>query len=130
MADLLLGIDAGTSGIKVCAFRRDGSLVTKTHRAIQVMTPRPLWAEIDLQTYWDLVVSAVREVTDRVGPVSSVGLATTCPTTIVLDADDLPIRPGIVYLDGRAEGILREYAGADPHGYAKRTGNNPSTSAA
>lgn len=130
MTEVLLGIDAGTSAIKVCAFRRDGSLVAKAHRVVPVMTPRPLWAEIDLDGYWGLVTGAVREVTDQMGPVASVGLATTSPTTIVLDADDRPVRPAIVYLDGRAEGVVRDFAGGDPNSYARLTGNNPSTSAA
>ncbi len=124
----LLGVDAGTSAIKVCAITRDGRVVAKAQRAVPVVTAMPLWAEIDLERYWGLVCEALREVTERVGNVAGIGLSTTCPTTIVLDADDRPLRGGIVYLDGRADALLREVAGPDATSYQARTGNRASSS--
>lgn len=126
--EVLLGIDAGTSALKVCAFARDGRVLAKAQRMVPVVTPYPLWAEIDLERYWSLTVEALREISDRVGSVVAIGMATTCPTTIVLDAQDKPLRPGIVYLDGRADGILQERARADPESYQANTGNRASPS--
>jgi xylulokinase len=128
--DVLLGIDAGTSAVKVCAVAPDGRIVAKAQRAVPVVTPLPLWAEIDLERYWSLLCEAMREVTARCGPVRGIGLATTCPTTIVLDAEDRPLRPGIVYLDGRADALLQEKVGGNPVDYCSRTGNRASTSTA
>jgi xylulokinase len=125
---VLLGIDAGTSAIKVCAMTREGRIVAKAQRAVPVVTPLPLWAEIDLERYWSLVCEALREVAARSGPVTGIGLATTCPTTIILDADDRPLRPGIVYLDGRADALLHEMVGPDATVYRARTGNRASSS--
>ncbi|MFD0466593.1 FGGY family carbohydrate kinase [Microvirga aerilata] len=85
MTEAFLGVDAGTSGIKVCAFTREGRLVAKAHRAVPVVTPYPLWAEIDLDRYWAATADAIREVAARVPTIISIGLATTCPTTILLD---------------------------------------------
>lgn len=128
MTDVLLGIDAGTSSIKVCAFDGAGKLLAKAQRSVPVITPLPLWAEIDLERYWELVAEAIQEVTGRVGPAAAIGLSTTCPTTVVLGADDRPLRPGIVYLDGRADELVREITGADAADYQQRTGNRASTS--
>ena len=125
---VLLGIDAGTSAVKVCAIARDGRIVAKAQRAVPVVTALPLWAEIDLERYWVLVCEALREVTARAGPVSGVGLSTTCPTTIVLDRDNRPLRGGIVYLDGRADAVLRDVIGPDATAYCTRTGNRASSS--
>lgn len=125
---VLLGVDAGTSAIKVCAIARDGRVVAKAQRPVPVVTAMPLWAEIDLERYWTLVCEALREVAQRAGPVAGVGLSTTCPTTIVLDADDRPLRGGIVYLDGRADALLREVIGPDATAYQTRTGNRASSS--
>ena len=88
---VLLGIDAGTSAVKVCAIAPDGRIVAKAQRPVPVVTALPLWAEIDLERYWVLVCEALREVTARAGPVAGIGLSTTCPTTIVLDRDDRPL---------------------------------------
>jgi xylulokinase len=129
MADpVLLGVDAGTSAVKVCAIARDGRILAKAQRPVTVVTAFPLWAEIDLERYWVLVCEALREVTGRVGPVAAVGLSTTCPTTIVLDREDRPLRGGIVYLDGRADSLLREVLGPDATAYCSRTGNRASSS--
>lgn len=128
MTEVLLGIDAGTSAIKVCAFDRSGRLLAKGQRSVPVVTPLPLWAEIDLERYWELVVEALRDVTARVGRVAAVGLSTTCPTTVVLDERGRPLRPGMVYLDGRADELVREVAGTDAAAYQARTGNRASPS--
>jgi xylulokinase len=126
--EVLLGIDAGTSALKVCAFTRDGRVVAKAQRMVPVVTPYPLWAEIDLERYWAITVEALGEIAGKVGPIAGIGMATTCPTTIVLDAQDRPLRPGMVYLDGRADAILRERIGDDPTAYQARTGNRASPS--
>lgn len=125
---VLLGIDAGTSSVKICAIAPDGRMVAKAQRPVPVVTALALWAEIDLERYWALVCAALREVTARAGPVAGIGLSTTCPTTIVLDGDDRPLRPGIVYLDGRADTLLREVVGPDATAYLPQTGNRASSS--
>jgi xylulokinase len=128
MTDVLLGIDAGTSSVKVCAFDGAGKLLAKAQRSVPVVTPFPLWVEIDLERYWELVTEAIQEVTARVGPAAAIGLSTTCPTTVVLDRAGNPLRPGIVYLDGRADELVREITGPDAAAYQGRTGNRASTS--
>lgn len=128
MTDILVGVDAGTSAIKVCAFDRQGKLRAKAQRSVPVVTPLPLWAEVDLERYWELVAEALAEVTARVGTVVAVGFSTTCPTTVVLDADGRPLRPGIVYLDGRTDEMVREITGDDAAAYQARTGNRASPS--
>lgn len=128
MPEILLGIDAGTSSVKVCAFDPNGRLLAKAQRSVPVITPYPLWVEIDLERYWELIAEAIKEVSARVGPVTAIGLSTTCPTTVVLDADDKPLRPGIVYLDGRTDELVHEITGRDATAYQASTGNRASPS--
>ena len=128
MTEVLLGIDAGTSSIKVCAFSPDGRLLAKARRAVPVITPYPLWAEIDVAQYWELTAEAIREVTARGGSIRGIGISSTCPTTIVLDEQLRPLRSGIVYLDGRSDELVRETTGADALDYQHKTGNRASPS--
>jgi xylulokinase len=128
MPEVLLGIDAGTSAVKVCAFDPNGKLLAKAQRSVPVITPYPLWVEIDLERYWELIAEAIKEVSARVGPVTAIGLSTTCPTTVVLDADNKPLRPGIVYLDGRTDELVHEITGQDATAYQAFTGNRASSS--
>ncbi len=128
MSEVFLGVDAGTSAIKVCAFSRDGRMIAKAHRPVPVVTAYALWAEIDLDRYWAATTEAIREVAGRVPSIVSVGLATTCPTTILLDEAGRPVRPGILYLDGRAQDELQDTVGSDAAGYTREIGNRASTS--
>ena len=128
MPEVLLGIDAGTSAIKVCAFDAQGALIKKVQRFVPVITPYPLWVEIDLERYWELLVEALQEVTAQCGPVQAVGLSTTCPTTILLDQAHVPLRHAMVYLDGRADGLVRAVTGDDPVQFQGHTGNRASPS--
>jgi len=128
MTKALLGIDAGTSSIKVCAFSLDGKLLAKARRAIPVITPYPLWAEVDVEQYWQLTAEAIAEVTANCSNIEGVGLSTTCPTTIFLDDAYRPVRPGIVYLDGRSDELVKEITGSNSVQYEQLSGNRASPS--
>ncbi|PWG61500.1 xylulokinase [Spiribacter halobius] len=110
MTEVLLGIDAGTSAVKVCAFTAEGRLHAKAQRSVPLVTSHPRWAEIDLERYWELVVEALSEVAERVGAVAGIGMSTTCPTTVLLDESLEPVRLGITYLDNRASVMMRGLA--------------------
>jgi xylulokinase len=128
MTKVFLGIDAGTSAIKVCAFDAQGTLLKKVQRFVPVITPYPLWVEIDLERYWELLVEALQEITAQVGAVAGLGLSTTCPTTILLDDACKPLRHAMVYMDGRADGMVRSVVGQDTVSFQSRSGNRASTS--
>ncbi|WP_043540287.1 xylulokinase [Salinarimonas rosea] len=132
MPEVLLGIDAGTSAVKVCAFDRAGRMLDKAQRPVTLITVRPRWAELDLEAYWDSLADAIGEIVARLGSPVSLGLATTCPTTVLLDEDLRPVRCGITYLDNRAGGLVERFEqvfrGADA--FFAKTGNRLSPSTA
>lgn len=130
MDRILLGVDAGTGVLKVCAFSLAGEVLAKAQRTVQLITPEPSWAEIDAEHYWQLVASAVREVTANCGGVAGIGVAATCPTTVFLDEKYRPLRPGILYLDRRSNEPVRAFAGRNGGGRElfRRLGNHPFSS--
>ena len=128
MSEIFLGIDAGTSAIKLCAFDIHGTLLKKVQRFVPVITPYPLWVEIDLVRYWELLTEALQEIIAQTGPFNAVGLSTTCPTTVLLDADRKPVRHAMVYLDGRADAVVRAVVGDDSVAFNTKSGNRASTS--
>ncbi|WP_319558999.1 FGGY family carbohydrate kinase [Marispirochaeta sp.] len=128
---VLLGIDAGTSGVKVCAFTPDGKMVQKEQANISVISRQPGFAELDVTLYWELVQQTVRSITSNPEiSVIGIGLSTTCPTTITMDDDFNPIGNGIVYLDNRAADEARNYElnFESPEAYATLVGNRCSVS--
>jgi xylulokinase len=119
----LLGIDAGTSTLKVAAFSRQGKVLGTASRPVQVINSRPGWAEIDAETYWNNMVEAIREVVIKVDDVVSIGIAATSPTTIALDADFNALSFGILYLDHRSDGLITEKIHSPDIEYFTRVGN-------
>jgi xylulokinase len=73
-------------------------------------------------------VEALQEITAQVGAVAGLGLSTTCPTTILLDDACKPLRHAMVYMDGRADGMVRSVVGQDTVSFQSRSGNRASTS--
>ncbi len=130
----LVGIDAGTSGVKICVFSRDGMLIARASRPVPLLTPHPRWAELDLERYWAAVAEALAEVLQASGPVAGIGLATTCPTTVLMDEKGRALRPGITFLDNRAadDVVAIGEAVGSPEMFFRQTGNrlSPSTCSA
>ncbi len=112
MTDLFIGIDLGTTGIKVGLFDGSGAEVAAANREIQLDTPAPGVAEFDAARYADLAFEAVREVlaAPEAGPkaVRAIGFSSQAQTFVLLGADDRPLRPAVSWLDVRAEAEARE----------------------
>lgn len=128
---VLLGIDAGTSGVKVCAFTLDGALIQKEQECISIISEQPGFAEIDVALYWQLVKKAVIAITGKnTWSVQGIGLSTTCPTIVTMDTDFNPVGHGITYLDNRAAGKAEQYLAtfSSPESYAQLVGNRCSVS--
>lgn len=130
MSTVFLGIDAGTSFLRVCAFSKSGDILAKAQRPIQLITPQPVWAEIDVEHYWRLVLSAAKEVLAEFDAVAGIGVSATCPTTVFMDGKYRPVRPGILYLDRRSDELIRSFAREHGGGESlfRRVGNHPFSS--
>lgn len=130
MIEILLGIDVGSSSVKVCAYNRGGDLLARSTRALRMTHPRYLWAEMDAEMIWREVSLAVKEATEPLkGKVVSIGVSSACPTTFFLDENFTPLRPAIIYLDHRGLDVVKDYS--DKYGIAAhftRAGNRPGCS--
>lgn len=113
MSEALLGIDVGSSSVKVCVYNRKGLLLGRSTRALRMSHPRHLWAEMDADAIWREVALAVREaLRDLDVAVVSIGVSSACPTTIFLDQNMRPLRPAIIYLDHRSMDAVQAFSGA------------------
>ena len=64
----VLGLDLGTSQVKALLCTPDGTALGQGTAAYQVSTPRPGWAEINPEHWWQATCIAVRAA---VGPASA-----------------------------------------------------------
>jgi xylulokinase len=120
---VLLGIDLGTSSVKVAIVANDGSVTEVATESYAVDSPQPGWAESDPAAWWlatrraaaSLDVANLREV-------EAVGLAGQMHGVVLTSEDGRPLRPAILWADGRSEQQLESYRALDP-ALIRRLGN-------
>lgn len=104
MLSAVIGVDIGTSSSKGVLVDLDGRVVRTATREHTVDRPRPGWVEMDAGIWWDEFASLSEEL---VGPgdveVVAVGVSGMGPCVLLTDADNVPLRPAILYgVDTRA----------------------------
>lgn len=101
---LLLGLDVGTSGAKAVLVAEDGRVVAAATEEYPLSTPRPLWSEQDPADWWRGTRAALRRVVTQSGAASEIaglGLTGQMHGAVFCDDADEPIRPAILWNDGR-----------------------------
>ncbi|UVO53086.1 xylulokinase [Sphingomonas sp. SUN039] len=120
---MYLGIDVGTSGVKVVAVAPDGSLRAQATSPLSVARPHPLWSEQDADDWVAATEAAVLELPSAIrAKVQAIGLAGQMHGATLLGADDRPLRPAILWNDGRSFGECGELEATVPESRAI-TGN-------
>ncbi|WP_438318108.1 FGGY-family carbohydrate kinase [Candidatus Caldatribacterium sp. SIUC1] len=99
----ILGIDMGTSGCKVVAFRENGEVLGFSGKEYPFITPRPGWLEIDPEKVWEAVCAALGEVGRSLQePISALAVTSHGETLIPLGRDGRPLTFAIANFDVRA----------------------------
>jgi xylulokinase len=127
---VLLGIDAGTSSLKVCAFYLSGEIAGRVSKQI-TLRRNYNHPEVDVEDYWNTLCQALREITCKYDfEVLSIGFSTTAPTVIVMDGNYNALRYGIPYLNNRASNYVNGYVKniGDIERFYNKVGNSPATS--
>ncbi|MCR9078317.1 MAG: xylulokinase [Hyphomonadaceae bacterium] len=105
---MYLGIDIGTSGVKAIVMEETGDVVAQATAPLTVSRPHPLWSEQDPADWWRVTQDAVLQLPQTArGAVKAIGLSGQMHGATVLDAQDQPIRPAILWNDGRSEQACR-----------------------
>ncbi len=100
---MYLGIDIGTSSVKAVLVDEGGAIVAQASDSLDVSRPAPGFSEQDPHAWWRATVSAVRGLpaVPRAA-VRAVGLSGQMHGATLLDAEDRPVRPAILWNDGRS----------------------------
>jgi xylulokinase len=116
---VFLGIDIGTSAVKAVVINEGGDVVADASAPLEVSRPQPLHSEQDPDDWWAATDQAVRSLgaAERKA-VRAVGLAGQMHGATLLDASDRPLRPAILWNDGRAEQECAELETLEPRSRA------------
>lgn len=119
---MFLGIDLGTSELKVLLLAGDGVIVGTARHPLDISRPRARWSEQDPEDWWratQIALSALREdCPDAFGCIQAIGLSGQMHGAVLLDADDRPLRPAILWNDMRSIDECDELTASAPRLHA------------
>lgn len=107
-----LGIDIGTSEVKVALVDDAQRVVGQASAAVPISRPHPLWSEQNPQDWWtatEAALGALRaEHPKAYAAVEGIGLSGHMHGATLLDRHDRVLRPGILWNDGRSHAQCAE----------------------
>ena len=117
---LLIGIDVGTTGLKVVIADADGALLAQRGEEYATSYPQPNWAEQDPEQWWRACCSVVPQALEAAGAtgdeVAGIGVSGQGIGVVPVDAGGRPLRPAMIWLDRRSDAQcdwLRETVGEE-----------------
>jgi xylulokinase len=110
---MFLGIDIGTSGVKAVVLDEVGAVHGQGTAPLTVQRPHPLWSEQDPEAWWTATGAAVGAIDPALRRrVRGVGLAGQMHGATLLGGDDRPLRPAMLWNDGRSHAECAELEAA------------------
>ena len=129
----LLGIDLGTTGLKVSLFTEAGQNVGTQSCEYPLLTPQPGYAEQDPDEWWRGLLATLAhlraEHPEEFAQIDGIGICGQMHTQVYLDRQERVLRPAITWMDQRSSAIVDRIQ-SDPEGRALivvETANFPST---
>lgn len=123
---MFLGIDLGTSSVKVVLIDDWQTVVATTEQSLRVYRPQPLWSEQNPEEWWSATQKAIMELKSNFGPelqqVQSIGLSGQMHGATLLNDKGQALRPAILWNDGRSSHQCQTLLQRAPQAYAI-TGN-------
>ncbi|WP_316214645.1 MULTISPECIES: xylulokinase [unclassified Bradyrhizobium] len=109
---MYLGLDVGTSGVKAVLEDEAGALVATASRPLALSHPKPLWSEQNPENWVDAAIGAVDDLASlhprETAAVRGIGLSGQMHGATLLGADGHPLRPAILWNDGRSHAECAE----------------------
>lgn len=108
--DLIIGIDASTTGCKVAIWNFQGEQVASGRCEILLLKPNPDWYEQSAQDWWCALQQALAEATTQIDIAQLAGICISPQreTFVPVDESGHPLRNAILWMDNRASAFLPE----------------------
>ena len=103
MEKYYIGIDLGTSAVKLLLVEKNGSIVREVLKEYPCNYPHPGWSEQDPEVWIKETFEGVRQLIEGLDPklVRGIGTAGQMHGLVALDENDAVLRPAILWNDGR-----------------------------
>ena len=102
---LYIGIDLGTSNVKLLLADKSGNILRQVSRDYSISFPRSGWAEQNPDDWWNAVKDGINELTKDVDKtqIAGIGCGGQMHGLVILDSCDKVIRPVILWNDNRTD---------------------------
>lgn len=102
---LYIGIDLGTSSVKIILVDEKGSKLASVTKNYPVEYPKPGWSQQNPEDWYRGVISGIEEllIDQDKSRIVGLGVAGQMHGLVILDEEDNVIRPAILWNDGRTE---------------------------
>lgn len=126
MKDIALGIDIGTTSVKVILISKYGDIIAEISKPHDLISTECGFAEEDPSIWWQSVLSILKDITARglETRIASIGVTGMVPTLILVDEELNPIRNSIQQNDARSTLEIDEFKSeVDEEEYFSKTAN-------
>jgi D-ribulokinase len=113
---VVIGIDVGTSGVRVVATGVTGSLLTETEIPLSSeRSPDGSLHEQDPRGWWKTVCECIQRVLAVLNlqpirfQIAGIAVTSTSGTLVLADKEGQPLRPAILYDDSRSAVLARQF---------------------
>lgn len=108
MKKAFIGIDIGTTSIKISAMDHHMNVVHDVQYMYDYLTPHKEWIEINPDTWYDIVLKGLEETFQHVdcASVAGIGITGQMHTTVFVDKHGLSVRPAIMWNDARTKTMI------------------------
>jgi L-xylulokinase len=103
----LLGVDNGGTVAKAALFDLVGREVAAASNRNETLSPRPGWAEFDMERHWEATAASIRQAVAgagiRAGQIAAVACTGHGNGLYLVDGDGKPVRNAVFSADARAQ---------------------------
>lgn len=110
MNSTYLGIDLGTSAMKIVLIDERKHVIGQSSREYEISHPYAGWSQIDPQIWFRCMLDGLKEVLEGQDPgmVKTIGITGQMHTLILLNGDGEPVCPAMMWNDKRTKDLIPE----------------------
>ncbi|GAA0182650.1 xylulokinase [Clostridium sediminicola] len=100
-----LGIDIGTTSVKIIATDEKGNVVKSISKEYPLYFPNPLWSEQNPEDWWKQSIVGLKELFEDLdkNKIEAISFSGQMHGMVILDKNDEVIRPAILWNDQRTD---------------------------
>lgn len=104
--EYLVGVDVGTTSIKVAIINRDAELIGISSSSYKLITPNQDYAQMDTESMWSAYVKCLKLLFQgkgiEPGKIAGIGISSLCPGLVALGENGEVLVEPILYTDRRS----------------------------